>query len=170
MSPQYQQTNSKIRTLATKSIGQNQKLQSCDIHMTEASGDISLTKIQLSICHVEWAIRYQETLPFLHKKIQKPIQEKNTSMQITVAVNGSAKNTNKKQRNTKHETTKNIADQWPHEVDGWIGGSTYASVPLSEVPWPPLWPLLLFPITIIIVIIVIVITIFIVIISTVSTL
>ena len=80
-------------------------------------------------------------------------------MQITVAVNGSAKNTNKKQRNTKHETTKNIADQWPHEVDGWIGGSTYASVPLSEVSWPPLWPLLLFPITIIIVITVIVITI-----------
>ena len=38
-------------------------------------------------------------------------------MQITVAVNGSAKNTNKKQRNTKHETTKNIADQWPHEVE-----------------------------------------------------
>ena len=79
-------------------------------------------------------------------------------MQITVAVNGSAKNTNKKQRNTKHKTAKNIADQWSHEVDGWIGRSTYASVSLSKVPWPPLWPLLLFPITIIIVIIVIVIT------------
>ena len=63
---------------------------------------------------------------------------------------------------------KNIAEQWSHEVDGWIGGSTYASVPLSEVSWPPLWPLLLFPITIIIVIIVIVITIFTVVITTIS--